>query len=164
MNGYQLWDEIVTAIHEHKRTLLAWAMRRATQTWPIEKRVRRRSVANELETEAGMTFPESEIEAYCLVVAKISAELSAELGAHEAEHGPVKRIEPPAGLSDADALAAIDDLVWDGHSLVKIIEEGKAWNDLVRNMTSREKFSVPENKLFRGVTDRQRNVASHDQD
>jgi hypothetical protein len=66
----QIWDEIVAAIHQHKRILLARLVRRETQTWPLSKHARWRSVANELETEAGMSVPEADVEAYLLLMSE----------------------------------------------------------------------------------------------
>jgi hypothetical protein len=92
-------------------------------------------LANELEFQ-GVPFPASELEAF--------GKIGAELREYEAEHGPVERIEPPVGLSDADALAAINRVVWDGTSLAAMLEDAWVWCALEEERKTKVRLSDAE--------------------
>jgi hypothetical protein len=66
-----LSPELLEAAREHRPLLLAWAARQAKRDWPVEHQVQWGALANELETCAGIPFPESELEAYRAVVAEM---------------------------------------------------------------------------------------------
>jgi hypothetical protein len=66
-----LSTDLLEAVREHRPVLLAWAARRAKQEWPSERQAQWGLLANELETCAGIAFPESEVEAYRVVIAEM---------------------------------------------------------------------------------------------
>jgi hypothetical protein len=123
--------EVRTALADHKPALLGllagtespspapppWPPRPAElATWPVEWRERWGRLANELEV-AGTPFPESERRAF--------VQVKAEIAEAEARGEVIPFVDPPEGLSDQDALAAMDALTWDGRSQAQALEEAR---------------------------------------
>jgi hypothetical protein len=52
-------------------------------------------------------------------------QVKAEIAEAEARGEVIPFVDPPEGLSDQDALAAMDALTWDGRSLAQALEEGR---------------------------------------
>jgi hypothetical protein len=81
-HGVELDDEVAAAIREHKPVLMAWSARRCKCRWPSEWQERWGVVANELEVDSGLRFPQSEIRAFDIVLAEMQ-----EAGIHVGAEG-----------------------------------------------------------------------------
>jgi hypothetical protein len=97
--------------------------RRPIAYWPIEWRQRWADRAEGYQ-EAGEPWDVAEWQAFLGIKAKINEAVSA------GEN--VEFIEPPAGLSDRDALAQMAEIDWSTGSLADLIESGRQWNTNAR--------------------------------
>jgi hypothetical protein len=115
--------EVRTALADHKPALLAdpppppdrgW--RACIAYWPVEWR-QRWADRSEARQADGDPWDIAEWSAFVATVAEIAAA--------EARGERIPFADPPEGLSDADALAAMERITWDGTSLAESLEEAR---------------------------------------